>query len=153
MFHFDSGARPRTPPGGREMKDSLTTGLSVTQRYEIDRNRTIGFMGDEARVYATPALVQDIENTCRDLLLEHGDAGEDSVGTRVELDHLAPTLEGMWVEITATLTGLDGRAASFEVTARDALDEVGRGRHNRFIVDVSKTKERLAAKAAKVAKA
>jgi predicted thioesterase len=55
----------------------------------------------------------------------------------------------MWVEITATIAALDGRAVSFEVTARDAVDDVARGRHNRFVVDVEKTKARLAAKAAK----
>jgi predicted thioesterase len=131
------------------MKDSLQQGLKTTRRIEIDRARTIDFMGEEGRVYATPALVQDIEVTCRDLLLDHLDPGEDSVGTRVELDHLAATLEGMWVEITATIAALDGRAASFEVTARDAVDDVARGRHNRFVVDVEKTKARLAAKAAK----
>jgi predicted thioesterase len=131
------------------MKDSLQQGLKTTRRIEIDRARTIDFMGEEGRVYATPALVQDIEVTCRDLLLDHLDPGEDSVGTRVEVDHLAATLEGMWVEITATIAALDGRAASFEVTARDAVDDVARGRHNRFVVDVEKTKARLAAKAAK----
>ena len=131
------------------MKDSLAAGLETSRRITVDRERTIGFMGEEGRVYATPRLVQDIEATCRDLLLEHLDPGEDSVGTRVELDHTAATLEGMWVEIDAKLAKLDGRAASFEFTARDTLDDVARGRHNRFIVDVAKTKERLAAKAAK----
>ena len=131
------------------MKDTLQAGLSTTRRITVDRARTIDIMGDDARVYATPALLEDIEMTCRELLLEHLDPGEDSVGTRVELDHMAATLDGMWVEITATLTALDGRAASFDFTARDVLDDVARGRHDRFVVDVEKTKARLAAKAAK----
>ena len=59
------------------MKQSLRTGLSKVNRIVIDRDRTIGFMGEEGRVYATPALVRDIEHTCRDLLMEHSDAGED----------------------------------------------------------------------------
>ncbi len=75
------------------MKDSLVVGLSTTRRITIDRERTIAFMGEEGRVYATPRAVQDVEATCRDLLLEHLDEGEDSVGTRVELDHLAATPE------------------------------------------------------------
>ncbi len=135
------------------MKDSLAAGLSASRRVTIDRARTIGFMGEDARVYSTPMLVQDIEATCRDLLLEHLDAGEDSVGTRVEIDHLAATLEGMWVEFSAKVTEVEGRAVSLEVTARDALDEVARGRHNRFVVDIAKTKVRLAAKAAKAKEA
>ncbi len=135
------------------MKDSLAAGLSASRRVTIDRARTIGFMGEDARVYSTPMLVQDIEATCRDLLLEHLDAGEDSVGTRVEVDHLAATLEGMWVEFSAKVTEVEGRAVSLEITARDALDEVARCRHNRFVVDIAKTKVRLAAKAAKAKEA
>ena len=59
----------------------------------------------------------------------------------------------MWVEITATIAGLKGRAVNFEVTARDAVDEVARCTHIRFVVDVARTKERLAAKAAKAKEA
>ena len=106
-------------------------------------------MGEEGRVYATPELVRDIEVTCRELLLQHLDAGEDSVGTRVEVDHLAPTLMGMWAEITATIIEVKGRMVTFEVSGKDPLDPIARGRHTRFISDVAKTKERLAAKAAK----
>ncbi|HEX7562265.1 MAG TPA: LysR family transcriptional regulator, partial [Bradyrhizobium sp.] len=85
------------------MKDSLRPGISRTNRVTIDKDRTIGFMGEEGRVYATPRLVQDIEHTCRDLILEHADANEDSVGINVSINHLAPTLPGMTVEITATV--------------------------------------------------
>ncbi|MHA1568661.1 MAG: thioesterase family protein [Alphaproteobacteria bacterium] len=131
------------------MKDSLAAGLAASRRVAIDRARTIGFMGEDTRVYSTPMLVQDIEDTCRDMLLEHLDEGEDSVGTRVEVDHMAATLEGMWVELSATVTEVKGRALGFEVTARDALDEVASCRHNRFVIDVAKTRQRLAAKAAK----
>ena len=106
-------------------------------------------MGEHARVYATPMLVRDVEVACRELLLAHLDAGEDSVGTRVEIDHTAPTLCGMPVEITVTVVEVKGRAVTFEVVGRDALDAICRGRHHRFVVDVEATKSRLAAKAAK----
>src|SRR5690606_23633427 len=106
-------------------------------------------MGAEGRVYATPELVRDVEMTCRDLLLEHLDTGEDSVGIRVEIDHLAATPLGLEVEIAARIAEVKGRQVAFEVTARDPLDEIARGRHMRFVVDVAKTKERVAAKRAK----
>jgi fluoroacetyl-CoA thioesterase len=128
------------------MKASLTSGLSTVRRVTVDEQRTIGFMGEEARVYATPEMVRDMEHTCRNLLLEHLDTGEDSVGTRVEIEHLAATLLGMWVEVTARIVEVKGRSVSFEFSVRDALDEVGRGRHGRFVVDTAKTKERLAGK-------
>lgn len=132
------------------MKASLTAGLKATRRITVDRNRTIGFMGEGGRVYATPELVRDIEMTCRNLLLDHLDEGEDSVGTRVEIDHLAATLVDMWVEFTVAVIEIKGRSVTFEVAARDVVDAVARGRHTRFVVDKAKSQERLAAKAARV---
>lgn len=131
------------------MKSTLAAGVAKTVTLIVDRDRTIDFMGDECRVYATPNLVRDIEMTCRELLLEHLDAGEDSVGTRVEVDHTAPTLLGMPVELTVTVAAVDGRAVSFEIGGKDPVDAICRGKHNRFVVDVAKTAERLKAKAAK----
>lgn len=131
------------------MKSTLVAGLSHTRRFEIDKDRTISFMGEDTRVYSTPALIYDMEVTCRDLLLQHSDEGEDSVGTRVEIDHTAPTTLGMWAEITVTITEVKGRAVSFEVTARDALDSICAGKHSRFVVGVEQTRGRLLAKAEK----
>jgi predicted thioesterase len=133
------------------MKPTLTPGIAATRTFVVDRERTIDFMGEDARVYATPMLVRDIEVTCRELLLEHLEPGEDSVGTRVEIDHLAATLMGMKVSITATLAELRGRAAIFDVTATDGVDTILRGRHGRFIVSVEQVKQRLAQKKAKAA--
>ena len=133
------------------MKASLQPGLSRINRVVIDRDRTIGFMGEEGRVYATPFLVRDIELTCRDLILEHGDPNEDSVGMEVAVKHLAPTLPGMTVEITATVTAVDGRKISFDISAKDDLEPICTGAHIRFVVDTVKTIERLKAKAAKKA--
>ena len=135
------------------MKTSLATGIASTTKLTVDRDRTIDFMGEEARVYATPMLVRDIEIACRELLLPHLDPGEDSVGTRVEIDHIAATLMGMSVEVTVKLIELNGRAVVFEIEARDNVEAICRGRHARFIVDVAKTAQRLSAKAQKAASA
>ena len=132
------------------MKEGLEVGASRTQRFTVDKDRTIGFMGEALRVYATPWMTRDVEVTCRDFLLEFLDETENSVGARVEIDHLGPTLLGMWVEVTATVAEIEGRRVVFEVEVRDAIDKVGRARHTRFIVDLAKQKERLEAKAAKV---
>ena len=133
------------------MKESLRPGVSRISRIEIDRDRTIGFMGEEGRVYATPRLVHDIEHICRDLILEHADANEDSVGIDVSIRHLAPTLLGMTVEITATVSAVEGRKVTFEIAAKDNLEPICTGSHSRFVVDKAKTLERLKAKAAKYA--
>jgi predicted thioesterase len=135
------------------MKSTLQPGCTSHVALTVDRARTIDFMGEAARVYATPMLVRDIEVACRDLLLEHADAGEDSVGTRVEIAHLAPTLAGMAVELTVRVVEVSGRSVVFDVEGRDAVEPIVRGRHARFVVDVAKTVQRLADKAAKAASA
>jgi fluoroacetyl-CoA thioesterase len=131
------------------MKSSLRPGLARVGRIVVDRDRSIGFMGEEGRVYGTPDLVRDIEHTCRDLMLEHADPGEDSVGMEVAIRHTAPTLLGMGVEIAATVTAVDGRKISFEIAAKDDIEPIAAGTHVRFLVDVKKTHERLKTKAAK----
>ena len=131
------------------MKASLAAGLTATSKHTVDRDRTIGFMGEKARVYATPMLVRDIELASRDLLLQHLDPGEDSVGTRIELDHLAATLLGMPIELKVTVTEVSGRAVTLEVEGKDSVDSICRGKHKRFVVDVKTTESRLAAKAQK----
>lgn len=131
------------------MKPSLQPGVTRTVRVDIDRERTIDFMGEKARVYATPSLLRDIEVSCRELLLEHLDAGEDSVGTRVELDHTGATLMGMKVELQVAIAEVQGRSVTFDVTGSDGIDAICKCRHQRFVVDVAKTEQRLAAKAQK----
>jgi predicted thioesterase len=131
------------------MKADLRPGASRTSRHTVDRDRSIGFMGEEGRVYGTPYLVRDIEQTCRELLLEHGDSGEDSVGTDIAIKHVAPTLLGMSVEIKVTVSAVDGRKVSFDVSASDEIEPICSGTHGRFVVDVGKTIERLKAKSAR----
>src|SRR5450631_4829340 len=101
------------------MKASLAAGVTATSKLTVDRERTIDFMGEKARVYATPMLVRDIEIACRELLGKHLDAGEDSVGTRVELDHLAATLMGMRVDLALSIAEVKGRVVTFDITGRD----------------------------------
>lgn len=131
------------------MKPSLAKGASVTRQIHVGRERAVDTMDEKARVYDTAMLVLDIDRISRELLLEHLDAGEDSIGTRVEVDHLAATLMGMDVEITVTVSEVKGHAISLEVEGRDSVEPICRGRHNRFIVGVETTLARLAAKAQK----
>ncbi|MBS0304927.1 MAG: LysR family transcriptional regulator [Proteobacteria bacterium] len=132
------------------MKPTLQPGLEGKMPLTVDTGRTIDFIGESARVYSTPALLYDLEVACRNLVLPHLDAGEDSVGTRVEMDHIAATPLGMSVELTVRLAEVNGRALVFELEGRDAAEPIVRGRHSRFVVDVAKSAQRLAGKAAKV---
>lgn len=128
------------------MKASLVPGDTISKQIDIDASRCIAFMGPANAVYATPEMINDMEYTCRDLLLRHLDPGEDSVGAHVSVDHLAATPLGMKVTIEAKIIEVDRRRVTFEVVARDQIEECGRGKHVRFVVDTQKTAERIAAK-------
>ena len=131
------------------MKQTLKKDLSFSKNLLVDESRCIGFMGKEAMVYATPRMVSDVEYACRAFLLQHLDPGEDSVGARVEIDHLAATPLGLQVTIEAKVAEVDRRKVTFEFSVRDPVEQVGRGKHIRFVVESAKTRERLAAKRAK----
>ena len=132
------------------MKPSLAAGLAFAKRVLIDEERCISFMGRENMVYATPRMVSDVEYACRDYLLEHLDAGEDSVGAHVSIDHLGATPPGTDVTIEARVSKVEKRRVTFEYSVRDPIEEVGRGIHVRFVVDTQKSGERIAAKRAKL---
>src|ERR1041384_5419818 len=107
------------------MKSTLQVGLASTKRFTVDEARCIGFMGKEGMVYATPRMVLDVEFACRDLLLEHLDAGEDSVGAHVSIDHLAATPLGLEVTIDVAIVEIEQRRGTFAVAGRDTTQEGG----------------------------
>ncbi|MFT4098060.1 MAG: thioesterase family protein [Rhodoblastus sp.] len=131
------------------MKDTIKPGMSATRRIEVDTQRTIAFLGENLRVYATPALVQDFEVACLEFILDHVDAGENSVGTGICISHGGATLRGMSVDITVTVAKVEGRMVAFDIVAKDALEEISKGTHSRFVVEVEKLRQRVAGKAAK----
>jgi predicted thioesterase len=131
------------------MRASLAPGLIATRTVTIDKARTIDFLGESLRVYATPELVRDFEVTCRELLLEHCDPNEDSVGTGISVSHGGASLLGMKVEIRVEITAVTGRMVKFALKARDGVEEISTGEHTRAVVDVEKLRARVAAKAAK----
>ena len=131
------------------MKPTLKPGLAHTKKITVDEPRVINFMGDDCRVYATPRIISDVEYACRDFLLGHLDAGEDSVGTRVNWEHVGPALLGAEVTMSIKVLQVDGRRVVFEANVNDGADAVAHGTHERFIVDVQKLRERLLKKKAR----
>jgi fluoroacetyl-CoA thioesterase len=125
------------------MKATLKPGLATTRKIRVDESRVISFMGDDCRVYATPRIISDVEHTCRDWLMQHLDPGEDSVGTKVNWEHVGPALLGAEATISAKLIAIDGRRVTFEAAVDAGADAVARGTHERFIVNVQKVRERL----------
>jgi hypothetical protein len=94
LINFFVGLWNRFNFGEAAMKVSLQPGVSKMRRIVVDRGRTISFMEEQGRVYATPELCRDIEHTCREALLDHLETGEDSVGIEIMVRHTAPTLPG-----------------------------------------------------------
>ncbi len=134
------------------MKDSLKPGVSRTRHVAVAIDRSVGFLGPGYEVYSTPSMVQDIEMLSHDLILEHLDDGEESVGIHISVDHLEATPIGLAVDITVTVAEINRRRISLEAEVRDATEQVGRGRHDRFVVDIERQKTRLEEKAASAAK-
>ncbi|HUL91669.1 MAG TPA: hotdog domain-containing protein [Burkholderiales bacterium] len=132
------------------MKSTLKPGLTATKTITVDEPRVISFMGEDCRVYATPRIISDVEYTCRDFLLGHLDPGEDSVGTKVNWEHVGPALLGETVTVSVKLAQVEGRRVTFEAAVTAGADEVAHGSHERFIVDVHKVRERLLKRKARV---
>ena len=133
------------------MKDSLKPGLEGQHAFEIDTERTIAFMGDELRVYGTPYMVRDMEETSRLLIQEHLDEGEETVGAHISVDHLGASLLGMTSTVKAKITDVDGQRVTLEIEAHDGIDLVGKAKHVRFVIDRDRQKARLEKKRAQIA--
>lgn len=128
------------------MKDTLKPGVTAEVKIIVDDTRAISFMGDELRVYATPWVVSDLEYACRDLILQHLDEGQDSVGARVEIEHLKPTPLGMAVRHIVTVEEVKSRSVTCTIEVHDDLERVATARHTRFIVDIARLKKAVAQK-------
>jgi fluoroacetyl-CoA thioesterase len=98
-------------------------------------------------VFATPMMITAMENAALNAIRAYLEPGESAVGTAVDVRHLAATPVGHMVTAQAEVTGVDGRRISFAVSARDETEEIGRGTHERMVVDLQRLGERLAKKA------
>jgi predicted thioesterase len=125
------------------MESLLKPGDTATETIRVDRDRTIGFMGEAARVYSTPSMVSDVEYACLRLIQKHLPEGQSSVGMHVSVDHLAPTPLGNDVEVAVTVSAIDGPKVTLDASVRDALEVVGTGVHVRYVIDVARRIRRV----------
>ena len=98
-------------------------------------------------VFATPMMVTAMENAALNAVRDYLDRGESAVGTAVEIKHLAATPAGHRVTAEAEVTKVEGRRIFFNVNARDETEEIGRGTHERMVVDIDRLGARLKQKA------
>jgi fluoroacetyl-CoA thioesterase len=120
------------------MDFAAKVGTSKERRIIVDSNQTTSFLWEGENVFSTPAMIAEMEETCRLLLKEQviPDREWDSVGTIVDIKHLAATPVGAEVFLCAKVVAVDGRRVTFEVEARDKIERLGEGRHERFIINV-----------------
>jgi len=97
-------------------------------------------------VLATPVMILAMENAALDAVRAFLEPGESAVGTRVDVRHFAATPVGHQVRAEAEVTKVEGRQIAFTVTARDETEEIGRGTHERVVVDIARMNQRLAQK-------
>jgi fluoroacetyl-CoA thioesterase len=97
-------------------------------------------------VLATPVMILIMENAALNAIRDFLEPGETAVGTEVSVRHLAATPVGHQVNAEAEVTAIDGRRVRFSVVARDEIEEIGSGTHERMVVDVRRLGQRLAAK-------
>jgi len=128
---------------------TIPIGLKAEQRRRVTDEVAIDFLGtDGARVLGTPHLIGLLEMTSRDSILPLLDPGFDSVGTEVNVRHLAATPMGMEVRFTSEVIEADARRVKFRVAAFDEKEQIADGTHERFVINVERFAKRLAEKRA-----
>jgi fluoroacetyl-CoA thioesterase len=137
------------------VKDSLQAGLEGTFRYRVPESKTVPRIYEEAAdfqmmpaVLATGYLVALAEWACIELVKPHLDwPREQTLGTQVNLSHLAATPPGLTVEVHARLAAVEGRKLTFAIRASDGIDTVSEGTHERHVIAAERFAEKVAAKA------
>ena len=128
------------------MKDMLKPGMEHTFSFSVDESKTVPALYPESdefqvmpNVFATGYMVGFIEWTCIQALNPYLDWPEEqTVGTHIDISHIAATPPGLSVSAKVRLIEVDGRRLVFEIEAHDDVDLIARGRHERFIINKNK---------------
>jgi fluoroacetyl-CoA thioesterase len=140
--------------GRYRMKETLKAGLEHVHTYRVPESKTVPHLYPEAKsfqempkVFATGYMVGLMEWACIEAMAPHMEPGEGSVGTMINVTHTAATPPGMTVTVRVRCIGVDGRRTVWEIEAKDDVEVIGKGTHERFAVDFAKFNARLAKKA------
>jgi fluoroacetyl-CoA thioesterase len=135
------------------MKDTLTPGLELTFSFLVSKEKTVPFVYPESDifrdmpdVFATAFMVGFMEWACMEALRPYLDEGEITLGTMINVTHQAATPPGMQVSATVKCLQVDGKRTVWEIEARDEVELIGKGTHERFTVNKEKFTTRVAAK-------
>ncbi|MCC8089655.1 MAG: thioesterase family protein [Rikenellaceae bacterium] len=124
--------------------ENLKPGLTYTAETVVSEDNSALKLGSgQFAVFATPMMVALMENASLNVVAPYLEAGADTVGTAVNIVHSKATPLGDKVKATAVLTGVEGRKLTFDVVAEDSNGEIGKGTHERFIINVEKFMSKL----------
>ena len=136
------------------MKTTLRVGLGHELTYRVGADKTVPHVFPESehfrtmpQVFATAYLVGLIEWACMETLIPHLEEGEQSVGTSISLSHSAATPPGVLVYVDVTVEQIEGRRVRFRVKARDEIEPIAEGTHERFVIDRVRFMRRVGEKA------
>ena len=127
-------------------------GVEKERRLRVATNQTTSFLWEGENVLSTPSMISEMEETCRLLVKEECivDTEWDSVGTLVNVKHLAATPVGAEITLKAKIISFEGRRVLFEVVASDSLERIGEGTHERSLIEVPKFRKRFLEKQSKL---
>jgi fluoroacetyl-CoA thioesterase len=141
------------------MPNDLRPGLTHKQTLRVDNTLTVPFVskhfsgfGDMPPVFATAFMVGFVEWACIEALKAHLTENEQTVGTHIDISHIAPTPVGFTVSANVTLTEVNDRALTFLVECFDNAGPIGRGMHKRTIIDKARFAAKLVEKAKSVSR-
>lgn len=113
----------------------LEAGIKGYGETVVSHDNTAKFAGSgELEVFATPAMIALMEQTCQQSVAPYLEEGQGTVGTHLDISHDAATPLGMKVHVDSVLTEADGRKLVFDVKAYDECGLIGQGRHERFVI-------------------
>lgn len=127
-------------------------GVEKERRLKVATNQTTSFLWEGENVLSTPSMISEMEETCRLLVKEQCivDSMWDSVGTLVNIKHLAATPVGTEITLKAKIVSFEGRRVLFEVVASDAIERIGEGTHERSLIEVPKFRKKFVDKQTKL---
>ncbi len=132
------------------MADELRVGLTCEKTMIVDESHAARHLaGKGIRVLSTPEMVRLMEECALEGVLPYIRPDQNTVGTRVEMRHLAPTPVGMRVTARCTLVEIDRRRLLFRAEIFDELEKIGEGTNERFLVDRDRHEQRIGEKAAR----
>ena len=127
------------------MSIMVKVGATKERKIRVSQNQSTSFLWEGENVFSTPSMISEMEETCRLLLKEQFISQEqwDSVGTFVEIKHLAATPVGAEVLLKAKVYSVNGRRVMFDVDASDKIEKIGEGRHERMVIEIARFRSRF----------